>query len=244
LAPAAAVAYVGEGAKEHMLEVGFDERKLVRLPYTTDVAAFRSASKRAAVARDAQRAAYGFEESDLVAIAVLKLNAREGLTTLLDGFHLAVQQAPRLRLLLVGSGPLADSVSNHPSATHVRAIGYRPLHELPALYALADCFIHPAPIEPWGVSVVEAFACELPQILSDGVGAARELLRQGENGFMFEANNVESLADALCRWATLPPHQRTALRTAASASIETFEYEYIADSLFDFATKHEGSARE
>ena len=58
--------------------------------------------------------------------------------------------------------------------------------------------------EPWAVVVNEAAACGLPLVLSDRVGAAHDLLRDGENGFLVEAGDVEAAAAAFRRLADDP----------------------------------------
>jgi glycosyltransferase involved in cell wall biosynthesis len=51
--------------------------------------------------------------------------------------------------------------------------------------------------EPWAVVVNEAAACGLPLVLSDRVGAAHDLLRDGENGVLVAAGDVDAAAAAL-----------------------------------------------
>jgi glycosyltransferase involved in cell wall biosynthesis len=50
--------------------------------------------------------------------------------------------------------------------------------------------------------VNEAAACGLPLVLSDRVGAAHDLLRDGENGVLVRAGDVEAAAAALRRLAS------------------------------------------
>ena len=52
------------------------------------------------------------------------------------------------------------------------------------LYVAADVFALLSEREPWAVVVNEAAACGLPLVLSDRVGAAHDLLRDGENGVL------------------------------------------------------------
>jgi glycosyltransferase involved in cell wall biosynthesis len=49
--------------------------------------------------------------------------------------------------------------------------------------------------------VNEAAACGLPLVLSDRVGAARDLLKDGENGDLVAAGDVADAAQALRRLA-------------------------------------------
>ena len=71
-------------------------------------------------------------------------------------------------------------------------------------YVAADVFALLSEREPWAVVVNEAAACGLPLVLSDRVGAAHDLLRDGENGFLVEAGDVEAAATAFRRLADDP----------------------------------------
>src|SRR5262249_17746437 len=64
--------------------------------------------------------------------------------------------------------------------------------------------------EPWGVVVNEAAASGLPLVLSDRVGAAYDLLAEGENGFVVPAGDVAAAASALRRLAIDPDLRRHA----------------------------------
>jgi glycosyltransferase involved in cell wall biosynthesis len=70
------------------------------------------------------------------------------------------------------------------------------------LYAAADVFALLSERETWGVVVNEAAACGLPLVLSDRVGAAHDLLRDGENGVLLPAGDVDATARALADLAT------------------------------------------
>ena len=68
-------------------------------------------------------------------------------------------------------------------------------------YVAADAFALLSEREPWAVVVNEAAACGLPLVLSDRVGAAPDLLEDGENGFLVPAGDVVAAAAALRRLA-------------------------------------------
>jgi glycosyltransferase involved in cell wall biosynthesis len=68
--------------------------------------------------------------------------------------------------------------------------------ELAQRYVDADVFALLSRHETWGVVVNEAAASGLPLVLSDRVGAARDLLRNGENGFLVQSDDSEASADA------------------------------------------------
>jgi glycosyltransferase involved in cell wall biosynthesis len=95
------------------------------------------------------------------------------------GFDLlaAAAAAARARLDIVTGGLSEDELAQH--------------------YVDADVFALLSRHEPWGVVVNEAAASGLPLVLSERVGAAQDLLRDGENGFLVPAEDVTAAADAL-----------------------------------------------
>jgi len=62
---------------------------------------------------------------------------------------------------------------------------------------MADVLILPSSFEPWGLVCNEAMCFGLPVIVSDRVGAAADLVRDGVNGFTYPFGDVEALADRL-----------------------------------------------
>jgi glycosyltransferase involved in cell wall biosynthesis len=81
---------------------------------------------------------------------------------------------------------------------------------LAAEYVAADIFALLSPHEPWGVVVNEAAASGLPLVLSDRVGAAHDLLLDGENGFLVPAGEVSAATVALGRLAADASLRRSA----------------------------------
>ena len=65
------------------------------------------------------------------------------------------------------------------------------------MFALSDLFVMTAANENFGLVINEAMCAGLPVVASTGIGAARDLVRNGENGRIFEVGDLASLADAL-----------------------------------------------
>jgi glycosyltransferase involved in cell wall biosynthesis len=80
--------------------------------------------------------------------------------------------------------------------------------ELAQRYVDADIFALLSRHEPWGVVVNEAAASGLPLVLSDRVGAAHDLLRDGENGFLVPVEDVRAAAEAFRTLAADPDLRR------------------------------------
>jgi glycosyltransferase involved in cell wall biosynthesis len=98
--------------------------------------------------------------------------------------------------------------------------GFRQIAELPLFYAAAGAFIHPALSEPWGLVINEAMASGLPILSSKQVGAAEELLIEGETGFLFDPMDVQAISAAMHRIAALPEDRRQQMGESGRALVE------------------------
>ncbi len=97
-------------------------------------------------------------------------------------------EVPNSYLLMIGDGPLADSLKAEVAqlgiADRVRFTGRRQiLATSGTLRWLLTSWVFSSEHEPYGLPVNEAMICGLPVIASDRVGAARDLIREGDTGF-------------------------------------------------------------
>ena len=98
--------------------------------------------------------------------------------------------------------------------------GFRQIAELPAFYADAGAFIHPALSEPWGLVINEAMASGLPILSSNNVGAAEELVIDGETGYLFDPTDLQAISAAMQRIADMPEDRRQQMGESARALVE------------------------
>lgn len=121
-----------------------------------------------------------------------------------------------------GAPPTADRPpSTGEAATpSVYFPGFRQIEELPRFYAAAAAFIHPAFEEPWGLVINEAMAAGLPVLSGSNVGAAEELIEEGETGWTFDATDLGAMASAMTRLASLPVADRLAMGARAADLLE------------------------
>ena len=96
--------------------------------------------------------------------------------------------------------------------------------ELARRYVEADIFALVSRHEPWGVVVNEAAASGLPLVLSDRVGAARDLLRDGENGFLVPVDDADAAANAL-RALAADPEKRRRFGRRSRELVRAWDYE-------------------
>lgn len=111
-------------------------------------------------------------------------------------------------LVLLGDGPLRSDlcslISDLRLQHSVLLPGFKQYTDLPAYYGLASAFIHASTTEQWGLVVNEAMASDLPILVSNRCGCAKDLVRESGNGFTFDPENVEQLAQLMLRLAASP----------------------------------------
>lgn len=127
--------------------------------------------------------------------------ARKGVDVLFEAFVKLVKYSKEnLRLLLVGrEAEVYDMM--RPLEKEVREcvdyVGFQQPETLPAYFAQADIFVLPSRYDGWGVVVNQALGAGLPVICSDEVGAGFDLVDEGENGYVFKADDADDLLRCL-----------------------------------------------
>ncbi|MDE2197289.1 MAG: glycosyltransferase, exosortase A system-associated [Gammaproteobacteria bacterium] len=129
----------------------------------------------------------------------------EGLDVLLRAMPQIVRAFPRARLLLVGGGPQEPALKalavDLGLDRVVHFAGEVPHGDIARYYSVMDVMVYPrlsrrltelvTPLKP-----LEAMALDKPVVASD-VGGHRELISDGNNGYLFPAGSVEALVRCL-----------------------------------------------
>lgn len=193
---------VGQQAADYLQYLAGETMPISFFPYNVDNNWFHQNARLSRDERLTRLTKLGFPEGSFIVLGVMKWSKREDPMTLLRGFEQYVKHNRNARLILIGDGPLSNEVKGFTKRieNHVYLPGYVNYSSLPGWYGLADVFVHPAPNEPWGVSISEALASGVPVIASTGVGAAIEQLSPGVNGLIFKQCDVKSLLRALKKW--------------------------------------------
>jgi len=99
------------------------------------------------------------------------------------------------KLILVGDGPDRSAcellVRDLGIQEHVKFLGKQ--QELVPILSAADLFLMPSQSESFGLSALEAMACEVP-VISSSVGGLPELQLHGETGYIAEIGDVDRMA--------------------------------------------------
>jgi UDP-glucose:(heptosyl)LPS alpha-1,3-glucosyltransferase len=158
-------------------------------------------------------------DAQLVALFVGSEWGRKGLGPAIE----ALARAPGWVLVVAGDGDrqryqqLADSLG---VGSAVRWLGVT--SDVQLAYALADAFVLPSAYETFSLVTFEAAASGLA-LLCTPVSGVRELVRDGENGFLID-RDPRQIARRLEQLAA-DPHLRVELGRAARASALRFSWQ-------------------
>ena len=211
----------GSLARDHIVAYGARPERTIVFPLTVDVRAF-------ATRVDALKTS---EKEEVVVLHVGRLIPHKAVDVLIRA-----ASAAGVRLHVVGDGPERASLAGLASTLGARVTFLGELHgeELAAAYAGADVFALASRRETWGVVVNEAAAAGLPLVLSDAVGAAGDLLRDGENGILVPSGDPVQLAAAL-RHLAADRDLRRRMGTRSLELVADWGYEPSVDAFVDLA---------
>jgi glycosyltransferase involved in cell wall biosynthesis len=138
------------------------------------------------------------------------------------------------RLLIVGRGPalkmLKMLVKKEKLHKKVSFEGFVSEEMKPLYYSAADALVNASTSETQGMVIIEAMACGCPVIGAKSL-AIPEVVKDGKNGYLFEAGATVELAEIL---KTFQPSER--LRAYAMKTARGFSIEKCTEKLEEFYT--------
>lgn len=155
-----------------------------------------------------------FDKNDIVIGIIKTLSEKYGIDKLIRAFALVKKQLPRLpvKLLIVGDGHLKQQyiqLCRQLNIDHlVLFTGYVPNAKIPEYLNELDIYVSLSQYESFGVSAIEAMACEIPVILSD-IPAFREITHHRLDEWIVPKEQPEKTAERIKK-LIMHPELRTA----------------------------------
>ena len=115
---------------------------------------------------------------------------------------LAPELKPRVRLVMIGDGPLRAEAQAMLEAAGVADLAWLPgeRNDIPEVLRGLDCFVLPSLAEGISNTILEAMASGLP-VIATRVGGNPELVVEGRTGTLVSAGDVEAMAQAIVNFA-------------------------------------------
>ncbi|HEY0809348.1 MAG TPA: glycosyltransferase family 4 protein [Longimicrobiales bacterium] len=224
-----ALLYVGEHSRMHYERLGVPSDKLFFSPYCVDTTPFRAGESDRESMREIRREEVEIEDNVFVILFSGKLVPRKDPLRIIEAARLLTEGAKPV-VVFLGSGQLRDDLAVAASIdppVQVRFVGFQNQRAMSAFFHATDVLVLPSVRdETWGLVVNEALAHGVPCVVSDSVGCALDLIREGATGTVFENGNADDLAVALRR--TLPLLNNTAVRTRCREIVEDYSVKVAA----------------
>jgi glycosyltransferase involved in cell wall biosynthesis len=207
------------------------QTRIRQIPNAVDTEQFRPATPEG---KQQLRVKLGLPAERTVFIFSGRLSRAKGLPMLIEAWPDLVRRHPELYLVIVGSGKLSfddcedslrEIVRLHKLQDSVQFAGESP--RVWEFLQAADLFVFPTEYEGFSLALVEALACAMPVVVT-AVGAAPDLIRHAENGFLFAPKDPAAMIAAL-HLALEQKQDWPKIGAAARASVAPFDLNVVAD---------------
>jgi phosphatidylinositol alpha-mannosyltransferase len=127
-----------------------------------------------------------------------RFDPRNGLSTLIAAFKRLKARGRRAQLLVVGDGPLRALYRRQAGGDPDIVFAGPVLHGRPAYYTHSTLYACPTTKASFGITLLEAMACQLPIVCSDILGF-RDVVQHGREALMVPRGDPDALAKAIAR---------------------------------------------
>ena len=141
-----------------------------------------------------------------------RLDPEKNVPLLIRAFALLADKLPRAKLRIAGKG--TEEAALHQLAARlgvgarVTFLGFVERSALAQHYSTCDVFVLPSLVETQGMVAMEAMHFGKPVIVTNRIVSARELVQEGVNGFIVDADSTEELAERLTQLHDDPARRR------------------------------------
>jgi glycosyltransferase involved in cell wall biosynthesis len=186
------------------------------------------------VDRAAIRQGLGIAEDDIACVYAARLYPEKAHDVLVDAFHMALKQQPKLKLLILGSGPLEDSIRAHVRALHredrILTPGF--VKDIPGVLKSVDLMVHASYAEGIALAIYEGMLAALP-VVGSNVDGTPEVVIPGETGWLVPPGDRDALAAAIVEAGGRPDLRAAYGRRALELMEREYSIEAAMDQLYD-----------
>jgi D-inositol-3-phosphate glycosyltransferase len=175
-------------------------------------------------------------DGDKIVLFVGRIDPLKGIDNLIKALPY-LRHIPKIRLVLVGGGEhsrreiqqLQKLARNLEVLDAVAFLGLIKHERLPFLYNAADACVVPSYYESSGLVALESLACGTPVVATD-VGNHKNLIRQGDTGYVIEDNTPRLLADKIASLVSRSDADRRSAQLIRT-TVTQFSWSNIAEEI-------------
>ena len=184
---------VGKRNKKYLENFGVSSEKIIFSPHAVDQDFWRVEKK---------------AHDQIVFLWVAKFIPKKRPFDVISAFKMALSNNPSIILNMVGSGEqLQEAKELAKDTPEIVFHGFLNQTELKPIYAQSDVLLITSDYEEtWGLVVNEAFASEIPVIVSSAVGCSADMVKQN-TGQTYPLGDIEGLTNSILKYGSLMKEQ-------------------------------------
>lgn len=171
----------------------------------------------------------GYNTDDFIIIYPAEFTKRKNQTLLFNIMDKLKEKIPNIKLLLPGKGQLLgqyqQQVKKMRLEKQVEFLGYR--NDIPDLLKISDLLVASSFTEGLPVNIIEAMSIGLP-IVATKVRGHVDLVEQGENGFLFDLDDIVEAVNNIIKLQNDEILYNT-MRVSAIEKSKKYDFEKVKD---------------
>ena len=190
--------YAGKLSKEFIAKYASNSAKYYFVPNLVDESIYGKAYHISKTQKQNIRRSFMIEDSKKILFCPARLSPVKGILEFLDILDKIVHKR-NIVLLIAGDGELKEKIEHKAKERHldVRLLGNKSQDEVVKLYSISDVFVLPSLSDPNPLTCIEALWAGLPLFISNHCGNYPEVINQGDNGYVFDYEDIETASKLL-----------------------------------------------
>jgi glycosyltransferase involved in cell wall biosynthesis len=192
-----ALMYSCSGNKEYLQFYKVDDNKLFSIPCAVDNAFFTEQNFFYSTDMDNLKNDLKINKENMVIIFAARFTKRKRPLDLLRS--LINIDYSKITILFVGDGPERKSMESFAKKHNISAIftGFQSQLEISSYYKISDLDIVISDYDPSPKALNEAMNFELPAIVTNVVGTAYDLIKEGKNGYIVNVGDCKEISEKI-----------------------------------------------
>lgn len=225
-----AVMYSCQGNKRYFEHFGMKKEKMFPLPCAVNNDFYINKEKELTGKEGQIRQELGLDESHVVILFAARFTARKRPLDLIEAIRRIDNE--NITVIFAGDGPEKENMEKAAAAAEISAVftGFVGPDRLSELCMVSDLCVVISSKDPSPKAMNEAMVFSLPIIVTDVVGTAYDLVRDGENGFIVNVGDIDEIA---CKIETLcgSPSLRAEMGAASRRIVEKWNFDAGVDGI-------------
>jgi glycosyltransferase involved in cell wall biosynthesis len=189
------------------------------------------------------RRTYKISSDKFIILTISRLKKIKGIDVLIYALNSVLKKFKNTELFIIGDGDyrknLEKLVHKLDLQDYVKFLGNIPNDNLSDYYNLSDIFVLPTRAKegfPW--VIIEAMACKKPVIVSNIGGVSGSIIKDGENGLLFEPANIKDLEEKILLLLNNPQFRDKIAENGYQTVKRFFSEEIMINETLEVIEKH------